>query len=189
MPDTATPIPKGPNDDLPVISDWRTKSFWMIAIIPGAMVISNLLGFNLLEIFGVTNEADLADKVYMIVMLILGIAGLIARAAPQARLKILGQIAGATSYGPEVKSPALVGLLAVGIALVLAGCTGMQGLTAEQQYCLAGEGVRIASRDPAYADLAPVDRATAASNACGVDPTTLVIDAINTAIVAAQKAS
>lgn len=141
----AEEVPKGPNEDLPVINDWRTKSFWLIVIIPGALVISNMLGFNLLEFFGVTTAAELADKVYMVVILVLGIAGLIARAAPQARLKFLGSIGGANpNSAPTVKSHWLIGAIVIGSMLALSGCSGVSEaitkytkLTEAEQLCLA----------------------------------------------------
>ena len=129
-------LPKGPNDSLPVIADWRTKSFWLICVIPGLLVISNMLGFNLLEMFHVTNEAELADKIYMIVILVLSVGGLIARAAPNARLKFLGKIAGATPSNDIVKSPAVIGLLAVALVLV-AGCANKY-ISIEDQMCILG---------------------------------------------------
>lgn len=135
-------VPKGPNEELPVINDWRTKSFWLIVIIPGALVISNMVGFNLLEFFNVTTDAELADKVYMVVTLIMGIAGLVARAAPQARLKFMGALAGAdSSTARTVQSPWVVGVSLL-VAMVIAGCSGSQfiedktGITKAQQECV-----------------------------------------------------
>ena len=183
------PLPSGPNTDLPMIADWKAKSVWLAVIIPGALVIANLLGFNLLEAFGVTTAEALADKVYTVFILILSIAGVVARAAPQARLKFFGQIAGAPAVGPEVRSPAVVGALAVGMAFLLAACADWQGITVEQQQCVAREAVEIVTRGPAYEGLDPYGRATAAATACGMDAqSAAAIDLVNTAIVAAQKA-
>lgn len=85
--DPAAPVvvTPGPNDDLPALPAWNSRSFWVMAV-AAALSLSALFKVDLLGFFGVEDSAALTEKVITIAAFVGPVAVWLLRRAPNYRL-------------------------------------------------------------------------------------------------------